>query len=447
LPFGLLGEYDPAGSKFGIGTLGISTTGYAVAGESLSNTQPSILAYPGGTGMGLEAVAQAGSSSPAIYAQSNGQGDGIDGAANNQQAAAGVLGEDLNNPGTLVDGVLGTTISGGYGVEGTSSDNAVGGVHGLATTGIGVEGDSTSEAGVIGSSMDGPGVYGINTDSGEGSAVTDGSDVGTAGVSPVGDGVYGKSVYARGVYGTSVYGSAADFSNNSITFPTLSLENNTTQTGGMLIEASDKVCSADVCMTLDTSGDLSVAGTITDSKGTFARTRNPSSDLMSYGEEATEPTIEDVGRGELVAGSASVSIAGDFRQTIDGSDYLVFLTPHGDCNGLYIASETASGFVVRESHGGRSTLAFDYRIVAQQYGAHEGRLPHYSTLHPNQRNLELAAIARLGREHPAEPVGAQPRQAILSMKKQQALKLAHDRRRFVPPPVTFMPQAASFSVR
>ncbi len=56
IPFGLLGEYDaPSTSQFGVGTLGISTTGYGVAGESLGN-QPSVLGFAGGQGSGVEGV-------------------------------------------------------------------------------------------------------------------------------------------------------------------------------------------------------------------------------------------------------------------------------------------------------------------------------------------------------------------------------------------------------
>lgn len=48
-----------------------------------------------------------------------------------------------------------------------------------------------------------------------------------------------------------------------------------------------------------------------------------------------------------------------------GSAYLVFLTPQGDANPLFVAQKMPSGFFVRESKGGRSMLFFDYRIVAQ----------------------------------------------------------------------------------
>jgi hypothetical protein len=49
-------------------------------------------------------------------------------------------------------------------------------------------------------------------------------------------------------------------------------------------------------------------------------------------------------------------------------DYHVFLTPKGDCKGLYVANETAGGFEVHELGGGSSSIAFDYRIVAKRKG-------------------------------------------------------------------------------
>ena len=48
--------------------------------------------------------------------------------------------------------------------------------------------------------------------------------------------------------------------------------------------------------------------------------------------------------------------------------------PKGDCKGLYIASETAEGFVVRELGGGSSNVNFDYRIVARRKGYEDIRM-------------------------------------------------------------------------
>ena len=55
-------------------------------------------------------------------------------------------------------------------------------------------------------------------------------------------------------------------------------------------------------------------------------------------------------------------------------EYHVFLTPKGDCKGLYVANETPAGFEVHELGGGQSTVAFDYRIVARRKGYESVRL-------------------------------------------------------------------------
>jgi hypothetical protein len=47
---------------------------------------------------------------------------------------------------------------------------------------------------------------------------------------------------------------------------------------------------------------------------------------------------------------------------------MVFITPEGGSNRLYVVNKTAAGFEVHENRGGRSTLAFSYRIVAKPFG-------------------------------------------------------------------------------
>ena len=44
----------------------------------------------------------------------------------------------------------------------------------------------------------------------------------------------------------------------------------------------------------------------------------------------------------------------------------MFLTPEGDCGGLYIKSKRGDGFEVRELQGGTSNVAFSYRIVGRR---------------------------------------------------------------------------------
>ena len=55
----------------------------------------------------------------------------------------------------------------------------------------------------------------------------------------------------------------------------------------------------------------------------------------------------------------------DFTKLITRGDYKVFLTPEGNCRGLYVRKRAAS-FEVRELQSGTSNVAFSYRIVARR---------------------------------------------------------------------------------
>ncbi len=75
---------------------------------------------------------------------------------------------------------------------------------------------------------------------------------------------------------------------------------------------------------------------------------------------------EDFGSAQLHNGVAEVALLPSFLDTVDiQSGYHVFLTPVGDSRGLYVAQKTADGFEVREHGGGKSNIAFDYRLVAR----------------------------------------------------------------------------------
>jgi hypothetical protein len=85
--------------------------------------------------------------------------------------------------------------------------------------------------------------------------------------------------------------------------------------------------------------------------------------------QSPEAWVEDLGTATLVDGRAVVTIRPDFASTVNlNVDYHVFLTPLGDCRGLYVARKTPTSFEVRELGGGRSDIAFDYRIVAKRQG-------------------------------------------------------------------------------
>lgn len=56
----------------------------------------------------------------------------------------------------------------------------------------------------------------------------------------------------------------------------------------------------------------------------------------------------------------------------------VFLTPNGDCKGLYVTARSAASFEVHELSGGTSNVEFDYRIVARRSGYENIRLADYT---------------------------------------------------------------------
>jgi hypothetical protein len=94
-----------------------------------------------------------------------------------------------------------------------------------------------------------------------------------------------------------------------------------------------------------------------------------------YATESPENWFEDFGKAQLSGGRAIVQIDPVFGQTVNTAyEYHVFLTPKADCKGLYIASQSATSFEVRESQHGKSTVAFDYRIVARRKGYERARL-------------------------------------------------------------------------
>ena len=92
--------------------------------------------------------------------------------------------------------------------------------------------------------------------------------------------------------------------------------------------------------------------------------------------ESPEVWFEDFGAGQLGSGITTVKLDAAFVQTVGlAKGYHVFVTPNGDCNGLYVTNQTSTGFEVRELNGGQSNVAFDYRIVGHRKSYESTRLP------------------------------------------------------------------------
>ncbi len=94
-----------------------------------------------------------------------------------------------------------------------------------------------------------------------------------------------------------------------------------------------------------------------------------------YAVESPGVWFEDFGSAQLQNGAVTVQLDPLFAKTVNTDmEYHVFLTPLGECNGLYVVNKTASGFEVRELGGGTSNVAFDFRIVARRAGYENTRM-------------------------------------------------------------------------
>jgi hypothetical protein len=238
---------------------------------------------------------------------------------------AGVIGESRNEPGTVGAsfnniGVYGQTEEGGRalgliaGVYGTGNTRP--GVIGWSNQSIGVEGVSGTQgpavpnlpaAGVLGSSANNPGVIGTSN---------------------TGAGVHAFSSNNVGIFGQTA--------------------NDTSFAGAFLGNVL-------VTRNLTVNGTKSAAVPFPD--GT---------QRALYCMESPELWFEDFGAAKLKGGRAVVKLDTDFAKVVTLNEYHVFVTPEGDCHGVFVSNKTAAGFEVRELQGGTSNVAFSYRIVARR---------------------------------------------------------------------------------
>jgi hypothetical protein len=82
--------------------------------------------------------------------------------------------------------------------------------------------------------------------------------------------------------------------------------------------------------------------------------------------ESPEHWFEDFGSTRLARGRVTVKLDAEFAKVVKLNDYRVFLTPEGDCQGLFVRSKGGTSFEVRELQGGTSNVAFSYCIVAKR---------------------------------------------------------------------------------
>jgi hypothetical protein len=136
-----------------------------------------------------------------------------------------------------------------------------------------------------------------------------------------------------------------------------------------------------------------------------------------YCMESPELWFEDFGTAKLMRGRAVVKLDADFGKVIKRGDYRVFLTAEGDCRGLHIRRKSAASFEVRESQGGKSSLAFSYRIVGRRKDI-AGPQRFAKVIPPTP----LAPAARA----PRKPTAAELRAFVASLGKDARARRAKD---------------------
>ena len=266
-------------------------------------------------------------------------GDPTSGNGGNVPPQVGVIGTSRGGP-----GVVGAT-STSHGVFGQFRDPSgpppPAGVCGSSQQAFGVVGVSSRLGGVFGRSDKFAGVFGSSSQS-----------VGVGGRSDRSHGVFGLSFaplgpnpleVPAGVYGESMNGSIGVFGVPNAP-------------GAGVVGVGTGGANAGVF-----SGNVVVFGKIT------ATAKFPDgSKRLLHCMESPEHWFEDFGSARLTRGRVAVKLDAGFAEVVTLNGYRVFLTPEGDCQGLYVRSKRGTSFEVRELQGGTSNVAFSYRIVARR---------------------------------------------------------------------------------
>jgi hypothetical protein len=257
---------------------------------------------------------------------------------------AGVIGISLNNVGMYGEtGAPGNVPVFGAGIYGTG--NLQPGIIGFSRDGDGAQGLSFTGTAFRAASFFGPGV---NSISGALTGVTGISGTQGPTVQNTSNiaGVHGTSDAANGVIGTS---------NRSI--GVVGFSNNV----GVFGQSTNPASFAGLF-----AGNVQVTGTLSAAVKNAVVPFPDGSARVLHCMESPEHWFEDFGTAKLKRGRAVVRLDADFAKVIKRGDYRVFLTAEGDCRGLFVYRKSAASFEVRELMGGKSSIAFSYRIVGRR---------------------------------------------------------------------------------
>jgi hypothetical protein len=259
---------------------------------------------------------------------------------------------------------------------------------------LGVYGVSTASAAVAGVQ----GVYNSTSNTGAGF-----KNVGTWGDSGISGGI--------GVVGTEDDGNALFGKNNTVHHETLYAENDSGFNGGTPLAARFAGPNASTyCYIPRDSADNGTGDLVCTGTKSAAVPVEGNHMVRLYAVEAADNWFEDAGSGQLANGSTTVTLDPVFAQTVNGDvEYHVFLTPNGECEGLYVTNKTTHGFEVHELHGGHTNVAFDYRIMLRRKGFENVRMQDVTADFAEMKRESDVLAARLEAGKAAEKARPKPR--------------------------------------
>jgi hypothetical protein len=289
---------------------------------------------------------------------------------------------------------------GGYGVVGT------GGVMGHVEHGVaGLRGENTGTGpGLVGDGLkDGVGVRGLSESAAGGSF--EGGVAGAIGLSAAGPGAQGFSKTGPGVGGGALAGSSVGG---------VGIVGTSASGHGGLVQANAKDQFACQVVNIGAGSNPDALGVLVNGDWVVQNATKsaavPTSRglVLLYAVEGPVALLEDVGIARLVSGRARVELDPLFAETIETDDYHVFTSPHGDSLGVYVASQDARGFELREQQGGTSAFEVSYRVVAKRTGLRSGHrlatLPRFPAPPPPE-----LPRGRPAARAPLPPVAVPPR--------------------------------------
>jgi hypothetical protein len=383
---------SPGNAPAILGSVSTSATGTGIQGQAAGSQGVGVAGFATDTSSGAGAVGVVGSS----WAPN---GAGVFGhSLDTTNAGVGVLGYSGSpsgfglyayETGSLGVGAYGewqnaSSIGAGGGEFGVWGDSSNGtGVFGSSDVQVGVRGYSSSTAGVYGLSNNGQGVEGDGPTGVRGYSNTGIGVLGefhfrsSIGVGFADMGVWGDTDGGIGVVGTTDGGNALFGKNNTVNHETLYVENDSGFSGGNTPYAARFAGpgASTYCEIIRDSNDNGTGDLVCTGSKSAAVPVDGNRMVRLYAVEAADNWFEDAGSGQLSNGAVVIRFESAFAQTINPSvEYHTFLTPKGDCEGLYVSNEGPEGFEVHELRGGHSNIAFDYRIMARRKGFENVRM-------------------------------------------------------------------------